>query len=61
MEEKLSLKKELGVNITSEVSKYMNHQSYTARKPYTVFRGLKPSQSIVEISETVGSKMGIKM
>ena len=38
----------------------MSHD-HNYRKPYTVFRGLKPSQSIVKISETVGEKLGIPM
>ena len=61
LESKLKVGKELGTATTSEVSKHMSHQTYSARKPYSVFRGLKPSPSIVELSETVGGKMGIHM
>ena len=46
LENTLKVGKELGTATTSEVVKYMQHER-NHRKPYTVFRGLKPSQSIV--------------
>ena len=56
----LKVGKELGTAVTSQITKYMSH-THNDRKPYTVFRGLKPSPSIVQISEIVGGKLGIPM
>ena len=60
LEHSLNVGKELGTATTSQVTQYMSH-ARNYRKPYTVFRGLKPSPSIVQISETVGDKLGIPM
>ena len=58
--ESLKVGKELGAATTSKVTAYMSH-NHDHRKPYTVFRGLKPNPSIVQITETVGGKLGIPM